>query len=75
MVSENSMSQNPTDAEMKDGMLTMRQLMSLSRSSPGLAILSACETAKGDTKQANQSLHLASTLLHVGFSSVVATLW
>ncbi|KAF7339064.1 CHAT domain-containing protein [Mycena venus] len=41
----------------------------------GLVFLSACETAMGDTKLPDESMHLAATLLFARFSSVVATLW
>ncbi|KAJ7208554.1 CHAT domain-containing protein [Mycena pura] len=40
-----------------------------------LAFLSACETAKGDNITPDESIHLAATLLFVGFRSVVATMW
>jgi CHAT domain-containing protein len=40
-----------------------------------LAFLSACETAKGDAKTPDEALHLAATLLFMGFRSVVATMW
>jgi CHAT domain-containing protein len=43
--------------------------------SPGLAFLSACETATGDTKLPDESMHLAATLLFARFSSVIATMW
>ncbi|KAJ7933181.1 CHAT domain-containing protein [Mycena leptocephala] len=41
----------------------------------GLAFLSACETAMGDEKLPDESIHLAATLLFAGFRSVVATMW
>jgi CHAT domain-containing protein len=40
-----------------------------------LAFLGACETAKGDREQSDQAIHLAATMLFVGFKSVVATMW
>ncbi|KAJ7257747.1 hypothetical protein C8J57DRAFT_1647484 [Mycena rebaudengoi] len=40
-----------------------------------LAFLSACETAKGDEKTPDESMHLAATLLFAGFRGVVATMW
>jgi CHAT domain-containing protein len=39
------------------------------------AFLSACETAKGDTEQPDQAIHLAAAMLFVGFKSIVATMW
>jgi hypothetical protein len=50
-------------------------LMSLNLPNAFLAILSACETAKGDTSQPDQAVHLAATMLYVGFKSVVGTMW
>ncbi|KAJ7209242.1 CHAT domain-containing protein [Mycena pura] len=41
----------------------------------GLAFLSACQTAMGDSKLPDESMHLAATLLFGQFSSVVATMW
>ncbi|KAJ7200310.1 CHAT domain-containing protein [Mycena pura] len=40
-----------------------------------LAFLSACETAKGDASTPDEAMHLAATLLFVGFRSVVGTMW
>jgi CHAT domain-containing protein len=40
-----------------------------------LAFLSACETAKGDTKTPDEAMHLAASLLFAGFGGVVATMW
>jgi CHAT domain-containing protein len=40
-----------------------------------LAFLSACETAKGDREQPDQAIHLAATMLFVGFKSVIGTMW
>jgi CHAT domain-containing protein len=40
-----------------------------------LAFLSARETAKGDRKKPNQVIHLAATMLFVGFKSDVGTVW
>ncbi|KAJ7136774.1 CHAT domain-containing protein, partial [Mycena epipterygia] len=39
-----------------------------------LAFLSACETAQGDTTTPDEAMHLAATLLFVGFRGVVATM-
>jgi CHAT domain-containing protein len=45
------------------------------KKSMSLAFLSACETAKGDNKMPDEAMHLAATLLFVGFRGVVATMW
>ncbi|QRW12510.1 CHAT domain protein [Ceratobasidium sp. AG-Ba] len=40
-----------------------------------LAILSACQTAAGDSALPNEAVHLAAGLLMAGYSNVVATMW
>lgn len=60
---------------MADGKLTIMELMKLELPKAFLAILSACHTARGDDKQPDQTVHLAATMLFLGFKSVVATLW
>jgi CHAT domain-containing protein len=58
-----------------DGVLSVSNLMELNLKGAYLAFLSACETAKGDREQSDQAIHLAATMLFVGFKSVVATMW
>jgi CHAT domain-containing protein len=58
-----------------DDMLSVSQLMEIDLKGAFLAFLSACETAKGDRDQPDQAIHLAATMLFVGFKSVVATMW
>jgi CHAT domain-containing protein len=58
-----------------DGRLTIANLMELKIDDPFLAFLSACETARGDTAQPDQAMHLAAAMLFCGFKSVVATMW
>jgi CHAT domain-containing protein len=60
---------------LSDGSLTISQLMELDLKNAMFAFLSACETARGDEKQPEQTLHLAAAMLFVGFRSVVATMW
>lgn len=60
---------------MQDGVLTVSQLMSLDMPHAFFAFLSACGTACGDDKRPNQIINLASTMLFIGFKSVVATMW
>jgi hypothetical protein len=55
--------------------LSVSDLMKLDLKGAYLAFLSACETAKGDRVQSDQAIHLAATMLFVGFKSVVATMW
>jgi CHAT domain-containing protein len=73
-------SQNTSDALqsgffLDDGLLTVSKLMELELPNAFLAILSACETAKGDVMQPDQAIHLAAAMLFAGFKSVVATMW
>jgi CHAT domain-containing protein len=58
-----------------DGTLTVSHLMDLDLKDAFFAFLSACETAKGDDNLPDQTVHLAATMLFVGFRSVVATMW
>ena len=61
---------------LEDGRLTISRMQLVQRSSPAsLAFLSACMTAKGDTTQPDEVIHLAATMLSVGFRSAVATMW
>lgn len=60
---------------MKDDMLTIAALMRLKLSRAFFAFLSACETAKGDASQPDQTVHLAAAMLFVGFRSVIGTMW
>lgn len=58
-----------------DGPLTILELMKVDLPNAMIAFLSACETAKGDQNQPDQSVHLAASMLFCGFRSVVATMW
>ena len=60
---------------LRDVRLTVAALMKLDLKNALFAYLSACETAKGDADQPDQSVHLAAAMLFVGFRSVVATMW
>jgi CHAT domain-containing protein len=60
---------------LSDGNISVQDLMKLDLKNAFLIFLSACETAKGDRKQPDQTIHLAAVMLFVGFKSVVATLW
>jgi CHAT domain-containing protein len=40
-----------------------------------LAVLSACQTAKGDSKLPEEAIHLAVGMLMAGYGSVVGTMW
>jgi CHAT domain-containing protein len=60
---------------LSDGNLTVSRLMDLDLKDAFFAFLSACETAKADKQQTDQTIHLAAAMLFVGFRSVVATMW
>jgi hypothetical protein len=72
---------NPLDSSLilTDGQLKVSELMRgnhrSSRQNIRLAFLSACETAKGDESLPDEAMHLASTMMFVGFHGVVATMW
>jgi CHAT domain-containing protein len=60
---------------LEDGRLSVSELMEMDFKHAFLAFLSACETAKGDFKHADEAVHLAASMLFAGFKSVVATMW
>ena len=69
---------NPLDSALllEDGLLTISKIQSVQRAPGGsLAFLSACMSAKGDDTRPDEVIHLAATMLCVGFQSVVATMW
>ena len=58
-----------------DGRLTLKEIMKQTFSHTELAVLSACQTAKGDSKLPEEAIHLAAGMLMVGYGSVVGTMW
>jgi CHAT domain-containing protein len=58
-----------------NGDLTVARLMETDLKHAFFAFLSACETARGDPKHADEVVHLASTMLFAGLKSIVATMW
>lgn len=60
---------------LRDKTLTIAQLMQSNLSDAMFAFLSACETAKGDASQPDQTVHLAASMLFVGFRSILCTMW
>ena len=58
-----------------DGPLTLSTLMSTTADNAELAFLSACQTAVGDEKNPEESIHLAAGMLAVGYKGVIATMW
>ncbi|KAJ7204141.1 CHAT domain-containing protein [Mycena pura] len=77
-------SANPLNSGLmlSDGRLTVSRIMQRAGNETrnsgnvmSLAVLSACETGKGETKTPDEAMHLAATLLFAGFRGVVATTW
>jgi CHAT domain-containing protein len=60
---------------LKDGNLTIEDIMNLHLPNAVLAVLSACQTAKGDKNAPDQAVHLAASMLFCGFRSVIGTMW
>jgi CHAT domain-containing protein len=61
---------------LRDNKLTLLKLMQCQLGQDSfLAFLSACESAKSSSDIAHESVHLAATMLFVGFKSVVGTMW
>jgi CHAT domain-containing protein len=58
-----------------DNRLTLKEIMKQSYTHTELAVLSACQTAKGDSKLPEEAIHLAAGMLMAGYGSVVATMW
>ncbi|EUC57647.1 aromatic di-alanine and TPR containing protein [Rhizoctonia solani AG-3 Rhs1AP] len=58
-----------------DGTLDLAEINRRSFKGKGLAFLSACQTATGDERLADEAIHLASGMLMAGYSSVIATMW
>ncbi|KAB5588324.1 aromatic di-alanine and TPR containing protein [Ceratobasidium theobromae] len=68
---------DPTDSGffLDDGVLSLATITQKSFKNKGLAFLSACQTATGDQKIADEAVHLASGMLMAGYPSVIATMW
>jgi CHAT domain-containing protein len=57
--------------------LKFSDIMQLSRPKGGLAFLSACQTAQGDSDEtlSEECVHLAAGMLLAGYGSVIETMW
>jgi CHAT domain-containing protein len=68
---------NPTESafHLFDNPLTLKEIMKESFTHTELAFLSACHTAKGDSKLPEEAIHLAAGMLMAGYGNVVATMW
>ena len=67
----------PTESAFRliDNPLTLKEIMKQSFTHTELAFLSACQTAKGDSKLPEEAIHLAAGMLMAGYGSVVGTMW
>jgi CHAT domain-containing protein len=68
---------SPTESafHLIDNPLTLKEIMKQSFTHSELAVLSACQTAKGDSKLPEEAIHLAAGMLMADYGSVVATMW
>jgi CHAT domain-containing protein len=68
---------DPTESGffLHDGTLSLAKITQESFKNKGLAFLSACQTARGDTNLPDEAVHLASSMLVAGYPSVIATMW
>ena len=55
--------------------LKISDIIALSRPRGGLAFLSACQTAMGEERLADEAIHIAAGMLFAGFEGVVGTMW
>jgi CHAT domain-containing protein len=72
--------QHPIDASrsaflLHDQPLTLADLAQLDLPDADLAYLAACQTASGDLRLLDESLHLAAAVQMVGYRHILATLW
>lgn len=58
-----------------DGLLQLSKLTENPLTNADFAFLSACQTATGDAKVAEESAHLAAGMLFSGCQGVIATMW
>lgn len=58
-----------------DGQLELHQILEAHLPNAEFVFLSACDTAKGDAKLANESMHLAGCFIAAGFKGAIGTMW
>ncbi|KAJ7612188.1 CHAT domain-containing protein [Roridomyces roridus] len=58
-----------------DSRLTLSDIIQLPLPHADFAFLSACQTATGDEKLQDESVHLAAGMLLAGYRGVIATMW
>jgi CHAT domain-containing protein len=69
--------ENPLNSgfDLKDGRLTLDQLMRSRAPYAQLAYLSACESAAMDHTRPDEGLNLVGAMIFAGFKSVIGTMW
>jgi CHAT domain-containing protein len=60
---------------LRDGHLTLEEIVKLRLPKAEFAFLSACQTTTGDEKLSEEAVHIAGGMLLAGYRSVVATMW
>jgi CHAT domain-containing protein len=58
-----------------DGKLELAKILNINLPKAKFVYLSACETAMGDSKLANEAMHLAGGFIAAGFQGAIGTLW
>jgi CHAT domain-containing protein len=58
-----------------DGTLELSEILDMDLPEAKFVYLSACETAMGDAKLANEAMHLAGGFIAAGFQGAIGTLW
>jgi CHAT domain-containing protein len=72
--------QNPDDPLksgliLYDGKLELAEILNINLPKAKFVYFSACETAMGDSKLANEAMHLAGGFIAAGFLGAIGTLW
>ncbi|KAG0702537.1 TPR-like protein [Suillus ampliporus] len=60
---------------MRDGPLTIRDIIRSRLENPEFAFLSACHTTVGDESSPDEAIHLAAAMQFSGFRSVIGSMW
>ncbi|KAG1747924.1 CHAT domain-containing protein [Suillus paluster] len=60
---------------MRDGLLTIKDIVRSDWQNLQFAFLSACHTTVGDKKSPDESIHLAAAMQFSGFHSVIGSMW
>src|SRR6267154_4754691 len=60
---------------MRDGPLTIREIIRSQWQNPEFAFLSACHTTVGHESTPDEAIHLAAAMQFAGFRSVIGSMW